>query len=182
MTICQNLTPIESPMLFLDIATVTGWAVGPAHAELPVQSGSMRLGSPGCASPIRFGAMLAWLVLRLSKTRHRLVVFEAPVGPGMGGKTQHATQYLLTGLCAVTEAACNQTGTPVAQIGVQAIRRGVLGRQPPKGKGKELVLAHIRGLGLSPRDDNEADAIAGWLHSAAELRQRAAALPQQTLF
>ncbi len=175
----MNLDP--RPVLFLDIASTTGWAVGRLDADLPTESGSLRLGPTGCASSVRFGALLAWLVLRLSETRHRLVVFEAPVGPGMQGVTNHKTQYLLTGLCAVTEAACDQTQTRVAQVSAQAVRKGLLGRKPPKGEGKAIVLMHVRALGLTPRDDNEADAIAGLLFTTAELRRQAAGPPQQTL-
>lgn len=160
-------------VLFLDIATTTGWASGPTGAERPAASGVIRLArGQDVPTAVKFGSLLDWLVARLSAERHSMVVFEAPIGPGIdrAGLTNYSTKYLLTGLCAVAEAACHCTRTPVAQASAASIRK-TLRVKAPKGKSKEYVLAEIRRRGFDPKDDNEADAIAGWLHAAAEIRR-----------
>ena len=161
-------------VLFLDIATTTGWASGPASAERPAASGVIRLArGKDVSTAVKFGALLDWLVARLSAERHRMVIFEAPIGPGMdrAGLTNYSTKYLLTGLCAVAEAACHCTRTPVAQASAASIRKALLPAKPGKGEAKAAVLAEVRRRGFTPTDDNEADAIAGWLHATAEIRR-----------
>ena len=168
-----------SVLLFLDIATTTGWAAGSALSDRPSESGIIALPRTK-GTDAKFGAFLDWMVARLSAHRPRLVVFEAPIGPGMdrAGLTNYATKYTLTGLCAVAEAACAVSRVPCAQVSSAKIRKSLLGAKPPAKEAKAMVIAELHRRGYAPRDDNEADAIAGWLHSAAELR---ASLPNPTI-
>lgn len=155
---------IGDQILFLDIATRTGWCVG-APGAVPT-SGTCRLGRTGAKDAEVFGAMLAWLGGLLTEARFARVIFEAPVGPGMVGKTNFSTMRRLNGLCAIAEAVCHQTQHPVYQASAASVRKVVLGNGRPKDA-KAAVMAEIRARGFDPADDNEADAIAGWLYACA---------------
>lgn len=161
-------------ILFLDIASTTGFAHGPISSGRPAASGTIRLPKIG-GTGAKFGGLMEWLVEFLSGRVGEAwtVVFEAPVGPGMDrfGKTNYQTKYTLTGLCAVAEAACNVTKFPCYQSSSAKIRKSVLGAKPAAGKAKAEVMAHLTAQGFTFRDDNEADAIAGWLHCAKVLRE-----------
>ena len=156
-------------ILFLDLATRTGWCDG-VLGQRP-ESGTIRLGRTGAADAEVFGAMMAWIGGRLDAVRYARVVFEAPVGPGMAGKTQYKTARRLGGLCAVVEAVCHLTGHPVYQASASSIRKAVLGTGRPEDP-KQAVIAHVRSLGFDPADDNEADAIAGWLYACADFEKK----------
>lgn len=159
---------IGDQILFLDIATRTGWCVGVPGA-VP-SSGTFRLGRTGAKDAEVFGSMLAWLGGLLTEGRFARVIFEAPVGPGMAGKTNFSTMRRLNGLCAIAEAVCHQTGHPVFQASAASIRKVVLGNGRPENP-KAAVMAEIRARGFDPADDNEADAISGWLY-ACEMAER----------
>ncbi|MGA0615912.1 hypothetical protein [Paracoccus sp. KR1-242] len=160
---------MSEDILFLDLATQMGWCEGAPEAR-PV-SGTMRLGRKGATDAEVFGTMMAWIGDRLSEKRYARVVFEAPVGPGMAGKTQFKTARRLGGLCAIVEAVCHLTGHPVYQASASSIRKQVLGDGRPENP-KEAVIAHVQSLGFQPKDDNEADAIAGWLYACAVQDQK----------
>lgn len=151
-------------IIFLDIATQMGWCVG-APGEVP-RSGTLRLARKGAPDEAVFGGMMSWLGALLTESRFARVVFEAPVGPGMAGKTNFATMRRLTGLCAISEAVCHQTQHPVYQASAASVRKVVLGNGRPKDA-KAAVMAEIRARGFDPADDNEADAIAGWIYACS---------------
>lgn len=153
-------------ILFLDIATQMGWCMGAPGAR--PTSGTRRLGRKGAPDEAVFGDMLSWLGELLTEARFARVVFEAPVGPGMAGKTNFKTMRRLNGLCAIAEAVCHQTRHPVFQASAASIRKVVLGNGRPKDA-KAAVMAEMRARGFDPSDDNEADAIAGWLYTVAHV-------------
>lgn len=168
------------PILFLDVATQTGWAEGGLSAERP-QSGTLRLAPPGSPSPAVFGGMMAFLGTRLSSFRYAAVAYEAPLDPRTIGKqTNMKTARLLIGLCGVVEAICEQTGHRVAEVRVHDARHYVVGRRPPKGEGKTYAMSALRMQGFEFSDDNEADAIAGWLYSCHLFRRKL--MGEKTLF
>lgn len=166
-------------ILFLDIATKTGWAEG-LPGERPV-SGTYRLAPEGAKPAAIFGGMLAFLGARLTAFRYRMIVYEAPMDP-RHMTTNINTARVLLGLPAVVEAVAHQTGHhAIREASVHDVRKHLLGGRPPNGEAKAAVIAAVRGLGFDPTDDNEADAIAGWAYAVSLVDPRAA-LPTGPLF
>lgn len=157
---------MSDPILCLDLATQMGWCEG-APGQQPA-SGSIRLARTGASDAEVFGGLLAWIGNALTARRFAHVVFEAPVGPGLAGKTNFKTMRRLNGLCALVEGVCHQTGHPVAQASAMSVRKTVLGIGRPEDP-KAAVIAAVRERGFDPADDNEADAICLWLHACAVL-------------
>lgn len=153
---------MSDSILFLDLATITGWCEG-APRQKPT-SGRLRLGRVGASDAEVLGTMLGWLADRLTEQRYSRVVYEAPVGPGKKGKTTFQTQRRLLNLCGVVEAVSFQTGHPVYQASVQSIRKMVIGDGRPEDP-KAAVIAAMKREGFAPADDNEADAICGWIYA-----------------
>lgn len=168
---------MSEAILFLDLATTTGWCEG-APGSRPA-SGSRRLGRTGASDAEVFGLTLGWLGDMLTSRRYAKVIFEAPVGPGMAGRTNFKTMRRLNGLCAIVEAVCHQTGHPVFQASAMSIRKVVLGTGKPENP-KQAVIAEMRRRGFDPADDNEADAIAGWIYACTIIDQRDPPLPRKT--
>lgn len=154
------------PILFLDLATTTGWCEG-APGEKPV-SGRFRLCRSGGDDAEAFGTLMRWLGDKLIATRYERVVYEAPVGPGMdrSGLTNWKTKRRLIGLCAVVDAATYLTSHPVFEASAITIRKHVLGTGRPVDP-KKAVMAAMKLEGFAPADDNEADAIAGWIYATS---------------
>lgn len=165
---------MSGSILFLDLATTTGWCEG-IPGEKPT-SGKLRLAPEGSPSAAKHGGLLAFLGTRLTTFRYRAVVYEAPRDPRhMGNKTTMNVAMMLIGMTGVVEAICHQTGHHrVMTSDVHAIRKHLLGYRPQAGDAKKEVIAKLRTLGFDPADDNEADAIAGWLHACATLEPRCA--------
>ena len=115
-----------------------------------------------------FGGLLRWLGDRLTAKRYLRVVFEAPVGPGLdrAGVTNWKTKRRLIGLCAVAEAVAHATQHVVYEASAMTIRKHVLGIGRP-AEPKKAVMAAMRLEGFDPKDDNEADAIAGWIYACS---------------
>lgn len=152
-------------VLFLDVATTMGFCEG-APGEKPV-SGTIRLAPAGSAPPAIFGGMIAWLGTRLSASRYSHIVYESPMDP-RHMKTNINTARILIGLPAIVEGIAYQTGHyRVSEVSVHDPRKFLLGHRPQKGEGKTKIMAHLRMAGYNPADDNESDAIAGWLYACA---------------
>jgi hypothetical protein len=162
------MTDRVETLLFLDLATVTGWAVGPIGGK-PI-SGSQRLAPSGAPSSEVFGNFLKWLHDMIAVHSPRVVAFEAPLPPSLlRGKTTVDTARRLMGLPAITEAVCNRMGIhSVLEARVDDIRQHFIGRRNlPGADGKRAVIARCRQLGYEPKDDNAADALAGFDYVAA---------------
>lgn len=165
---------MSGSVLFLDLATTTGFCEG-IPGERPT-SGKIRLAPEGSPAAAKQGGLLAFLGTRLTAFRYRAVVYEAPRDPRhMGNKTTMDTAMMLIGMTGVTEAVCHQTGHHrVMTADVHEVRKHLLGYRPDAGKAKIEVIRKLRSLGFNPADDNEADAIAGWLFATAKLEPRCA--------
>lgn len=151
-------------ILFLDLGRLTGWAEGDPADKFPT-SGVFELGRPGAPSPAQHGALLLWLLRRLSmKPTVRLVCFESPIAH-MIAKQSVATKRMLLGYPAVVEAAAQVSHIgDIREAEIAAIRRNLLGPHPGKGdEAKANVQRHLKMLGHQFEDNNAADAIAGWL-------------------
>lgn len=158
-------------ILFLDLATVTGWCEG-APGEKPI-SGTLRLAPEGSNNAAVFGGLIAFLGQRLTAFRYRKIVYEAPMDP-RHMKTNIKTARMLIGMPAIVEGIAHQTGHhSISEVQVQDPRKHLLGYIPRREKGgrndaqKRPVIERLTALGFDPADDNEADAIAGWLYACA---------------
>jgi len=156
-------------IIFLDLARQAGWAEG-ATGE-PIRSGSEMLAPTDATHGRTFAALDAFLTERIEAFRPNVVAFEQPMDPRhMGGRTTFKTARLLMGLTAIAEATVHRMGVrTIYECDVRDIRKHLLGKQPAKGQAKEEVMQYLRYTGWTPRDDNEADAIAGWLYVEAIL-------------
>jgi hypothetical protein len=161
-------------VLFLDLATQTGWAEG-VPAGQP-RYGSIRLAPQGATTSEIFGGLIRFLGQRLQAFPPSLVVFEAPMTPAnMGGHTNIRTIRVLIGLVAVAEGVCNRMGVPVKEVTVGDVRQHFIGtRRLKSAEAKRAVIKQCRMLGYDPSDDNAADALAGWHYATAILDPRTA--------
>lgn len=156
-------------LLYLDLATVTGWAVGdvtdhPAFGSIRLPKTGRNLGQYG-------NAFEDWLCDKIAKEKPTHVGFESPfLGAGLNLNTTRK----LTGLCFVTEMACEREGIGVSETNYSKVRVYALGdRKLPKLPAKERKIewkkrmvqaAQFRGYDV--HDDNEADAVLGWEYTA----------------
>lgn len=154
-------------IMFLDLATQSGFCDG-VPGEKPT-SGSFRLAPPGSSQAALAGGLIQFLALRWQAFRPSSVIYEAPRDPRhMGNRTNFATARTLIGLCTIAEGVAYRCGIyDVREVDVGTIRKFFLpSGSPTKGKEvKDAVIARCRELGFDPKDDNEADAIAGWFYS-----------------
>lgn len=160
------------PILCLDLATTTGWASGRpfeprANGFLPA-SGSIRFGKSGADDGEVIGKLMQWLKDQTTSTDFGMIVFEAPVGPGMAGRTNFKTLARLVGMCKAVEAVCYLRKVPVYQASAASIRKEVLGTGRPENP-KAAVMAEMRARGFDPADDNEADALALYFYASVLL-------------
>ena len=159
-------------ILTLDLATRSGFAVGPAGTI--ERAGSKRFRDPEDEPERAFRKFGCFLRDEFTIDLPDLVVIEAPMN--MGGmveadeksergfkfKSKPETIYLLTGLVAVAHGICGPYGVRAINVGVQKVRKHFLGVSRPSDP-KKAVVARCHLLGLMPkneRDDNKADAIA----------------------
>jgi hypothetical protein len=147
-------------ILALDLATRFGWAEG-TLGDRPI-SGSQRCASEGATSAEIFGGFFKWLAERMQAFRPHVLVYEAPLTPSHArGKTNINTSRILLGLPAIAEAVANRCGVPVLEARVDDVRAHYIGERRLRGaEAKKAVILRCRQLGLQPRDDNEADALA----------------------
>lgn len=150
-------------ILFLDVATRTGWCAG-RPGETP-EYGSKRL-APEEAPPVAIVAHSQIFTCELIETyRPNVIIAEKPVFAGaMKNKTNHKTTRLLQCLpWAMAATAYHEKVFDYREMDQASIRKFVLGRKPTTGKAKEEVMRAMQDLGFNPQDDNASDAIAGWL-------------------
>lgn len=159
----QKINMPDNTLLFIDIATVLGFAVG-RPADKPI-SGSVSLrtkashpGTKGCL----FGD---WLGPQLVVHRPARVIFEAPMmmmpkadGSGAGGNT--GTMLTLIGLAELAKVICCRYDIPIFPVASSTVRKWFLGNGRPENP-KLAVMQECRRRGWSPIDDNEGDALAG---------------------
>ncbi len=171
-------------ILALDLATITGWAYGPAAPprlalgaraaggyEQP-DSGSFRVAVKGRPDGVFFASFQGWLEARLTGSRPTMVVWEAPI-IGRHGKINRHTIYRLTGLAVVCDLTCHMFHiAETAEVAPATIKKHATGngRADKRAMQDQALL-----MGWAFGDDNEADAL--WLHdyASAILRLREAA-------
>lgn len=153
---------MKRPILFLDLASTTGWAEGSPGER--ATCGSIRLAPPG-SSPGAIGSgFMNFLVPRLQAFRPSLIVYESPF---IQNKMNANTTRVLWGLGFMTETIADRMGIQVREANLNTIRKHMLGFVPRGSGVKEAVVAFVSRLGYEPQDDNAADALLGWLFACA---------------
>lgn len=174
-----------------DAATTTGCCDGLVGGKPRYWSWDLR--DAGEGRPQRL--LYLWNFLGAYFTEHRVdrVFIEAPLNIGVmsamnkkdelgefskfQGVSDEVLQFLRSTI-AVVELSAAAHEIPVEWWEVQRARKAVMGRGTfPRGTAKKEVMKFCRTmLGLDPEDDNQADAIIGWLYQSALLNPRTALL------
>ncbi|NAZ37175.1 crossover junction endodeoxyribonuclease RuvC [Rubellimicrobium sp. CFH 75288] len=141
-----------TPILALDLGTVTGWAL--RDAEGMIHSGAQpfrpRRFDGGGMRYLRFAEWLGDLD-RMAGPFGRVAFEEVRRHAGTDAA------HIYGGLMATLTAWCEQRGVPYEGVPVGTIKRHATG----KGNApKEAMIAAARAWGHEPADDNEADALA----------------------
>lgn len=137
-------------VLAIDLGTTTGWALRTSGATI---SDSMNLsGGRYEGGGMRFLRFRSWLTEVHSRTPLKLVVYEE-----VRAHKGTAAAHIYGGLQAVLTSFLEEHGVPYEGIPVGTIKKFIAGSG---NAGKPAVMAAVRDLGFSPKDDNEADAIA----------------------
>ena len=139
--------------LALDLATVCGYAI--LRSDGRIESGSEKFNpKTGEGQGARWTRFRAWLVE--AKNTHDVdrVAYELVVG-GVPGQVYAAQIY--GGFVAILQAFCEHHRIPYTGHHVGTIKKAWTGNGAAK---KALMVARCKELGFTPRDDNEADAIA----------------------
>lgn len=144
----------------LDLAKLTGWAtISPAGA---LASGVAKIGRTGCTDGEFFAAYHGFLADFLMIENPKFVGFEAPLlrGSDASGKATSNVQtaFRLMGLAAITVMKCELMGIPnVWPVNYSSVKAHFTGH----GHCTKLqVVEACRARGWTPKDDNEADALA----------------------
>jgi len=160
-------------ILALDLARVTGWALG-RPGEMP-RSGSVTLAKEGASMAAVLSACRRWLDEGLTgNPTIQLVVFEAPLDPSwIKGKTTIGTIRQQIGLCGVVEELLyTRGGYDVREARVADVRNHFLGSNKHKREiAKQYTITACHARGWDPTDDNAADALALWDYQATLLGQ-----------
>lgn len=151
-------------ILALDIATVTGWALGSLDCE--PEAGRFRLPKTGDDIGRFVNAYRDWLVEMIDRHSPSRVVYESPLTTP-GPQTNMMTLRKLGGLTVMTESVAVDMAVECKEANLSTIRKHFVGRgRAPKdvkdGRKwfKAAVMDRCQVKGWHPADDNEADALA----------------------
>lgn len=160
-------------ILFLDLATKTGWARGRA-GEKPV-SGSIQLGKGGLGP----GQLGLWLRDHVREHGRPDMIGVEKWLPLRAAVNDRAVEVALR-LNGAVHSVAGVYGIPVAEPTVQTIRAAVCGKSSAgsREETKAMVVASVILRGLLPKgslDDDRADALAGFVWMEAVYGRRAPA-------
>jgi hypothetical protein len=163
-------------VLALDLATVTGYARG--HVGAVPTAGSIRFGKPNCRDSQIFADALRWLSQMLEpQPRPDVVIIEAMLPPdAMRGKTSRAVRDRLAGLHGIARGVAHLRGiSEIAEASVGDIRAHFISeRSAPRRSAKRWTIDKCHELCWTPKNDNEADALALWSYACALIDPRTA--------
>lgn len=148
-------------IIFLDIATSTGWCEG-----IPGQKptfGSFRTSKDGDNAD-KFAGMFKWVGERFQIFKPQAMFFEAPLARNA------TTAEALMGMAGAAQAAARLCGVwKIQRAHVGSVRAFFLPKGSPRSGDavKAAVISRCKELGYNPKNDDEADAIAGWLFACS---------------
>jgi hypothetical protein len=151
---------MPGPVLALDLASVSGWAVGEPGAK--PEHGSIRFASAGASHEAIFAAAYNWTQRMINTYEPGLIVWEAPMPTSFSrGMTTTNVTTLLYGLPAVIGTASYLRKIyNVRKANTKDVRMHFIGSNPKRAKAKPMVIRQCRAMGWDVVDDNEADALA----------------------
>lgn len=155
-------------ILFLDVATRTGFAYGPA-GRAP-ESGAFRCAKTGASHGAIFSGALKWLVGFHEEHPIDVLGIEAgAAGSNVEGKTTLKTAEVTHGLSGCFIGMAYNLGIyDIRRVAVSSVRSHFIKAGNLKGEiAKPRVLEKCRALGWVRRDDEDqsfdrSDALAGW--------------------
>lgn len=168
---------MRAPILALDLASVTGWALG-IPGEQP-RHGSHRFASVGASHEAIFAGAANWMGGMITKFVPGLVIWEAPMPTSFNrGRTTSDVTTVLYGLPAVIGAVAYMRGIyDIRKANTKDVRLHFIGCNPKRAKAKPLVKHQCRVMGWEVKDDNEADALAVWSFMCSILEPKLAVAP-----
>lgn len=178
------MTENRKPLIWaLDIATVTGFAIGRA-GDKP-QACSIRFAPVNSDSNTLFAGCFEWFggMIERGPLPDILAIEELLPPTARIGTTSTKTQHKLAGLHGVVRAMAKHAGIPeIASANVNDVRQHFISsRNLKRDEAKRQVWATCQMLGWSAEDDNCADALALWSYTAG-LINPASALATTPLF
>lgn len=163
-------------ILSLDTATVCGWACG-VPGEEPLY-GARDFGDGRSNGEIG-GRFRAWLNALCYEFKPKLIVFEAPYIPRVGGGGVPLNAHVLRRLLALTgnvETTAWELQIECREATTLEVARFFIGSQRLKrGEKKQRTIEMCERYGWAPECDNAADALALWAMAEARLAPRVAA-------
>ena len=166
-------------ILTLDVATSTGFCLGRVGASEPV-IGSINLRDVGTFRPRRFLYLAKALASLFARYEIDQVRFEAPMNIAVAARVgaTEETMLLLRGAVGVVELEAMRAGIEdIDSFTVQEARKHLLGTERlPKGTGKKEIMKSVTMLGYKCANEDQSDAVAGWLLSCALVDPRRAHL------
>lgn len=152
---------MSKTVLFLDIATHTGWCEGEPGGK-PI-FGSFRCSKEGDNAD-KFAGMFKWVAERCQAFKPRHLFFEAPLARNA------TTAEALMGMAANAQSAARLCGVySIKRAHVGSVRKFFLPPGSPRSGDavKQATIQRCRELGYEPKNDDEADAIAGWEYACS---------------
>jgi hypothetical protein len=163
-------------VLALDLASVSGWAVGEPGGE-PLH-GSIRFASPGASHEAIFAEAHRWTIGMVQEHKPTLVIWEAPLAGFKTGKTTNDVSTVLFGLPAVVGAAVYISGVfDIRKADTRNVRLHFIGCNPKRAVAKPMVVRQCQAMGWQVYDDNEADALAIWHYMCSLIEPKLALAP-----
>ena len=165
-------------VLALDLASVTGWALGEPGSE-PTH-GTHRFAAKDASHEAVFYKCMLWTQETIIKHNPGLIVWESPLASNFGkkGETNIDTTALLHGLPAIVGAIAYMYKIyDVRKAATSAIRQHFINCNPKRAEAKPMVMEQCRAMGWEVEDDNEADALATWSYMCSLLEPKQAMRP-----
>jgi hypothetical protein len=158
------------PVLALDLASVSGWAVG--EPGMLLAHGSIRFATKGASHEAIFANAWDWMSDKLSIYGPTTVVWEAPLITTFAKRgTNVDTTTILYGLPAVIGACAYKRGIyDIRKAETRLVRQHFIGQNPRRQIAKKMVIQQCIAQGWDITDDNEADALATWSYMSAIMR------------
>jgi hypothetical protein len=178
------MTVGRAPLIWaLDIATVTGFAVGRV-GEKP-KAHAIRFAPVGGTSDALFAGCYEWFLETLERAEHPDILAIEELLPPIArrGATNTQTQHRLAGLHGIIRAMARHAQIPeTVSANVLDVRQHFIqARNLPRDEAKRAVLSTCKLLGWAAADDNCGDALALWSYTAG-LINPASALQTTPLF
>jgi crossover junction endodeoxyribonuclease RuvC len=160
----------RAPLIWaLDIATVTGFAIGRVGDRPTARS--IQLVKPHATSDDLFGAAVAWFgdALATGPLPDMLAIEELLPPTARRGETSAAAQHRLAGLHGIVRGLARHAGVAeIVGVAVNDIRQHFIhDRRLHRDEAKRAVARMCKTLGWEVADSNCADAMALWSYAVA---------------